>query len=362
MSKKFLFLLFIPLSYIISFCLSHYPSVIENYYSNTFNNTIIKLLSRLTNCVPFSVFELMVIASFLGLLIYLVYTLFLTLTKPNKRRRLTNLLANLSMIGSILYALFVLLWGLNYNRISFYESANIPILQYSTTELANLYAYLVQQCNDLKLKTSSNSEGVFDYPGSVSDLFKAAPAGYTEAAKMYPTLSGTYGLPKPIFFSELLNYTMITGVYSPFTGEANVNVNVPEVTLVFTTMHEMAHQRGYASEDEANFIAFMTCITHNDPHFQYAGYLSALGYVNHALAKYDRETLIELNQNLSDEVIIDMRYKSDFWKNYEGPVESMASHVNNTYLQLNGVTDGVHSYGRMVDGLLGYYETTLNNQ
>ena len=84
-----------------------------------------------------------------------------------------------------------------------------------------------------------------------------------------------------------MSYTNITGIYSPFTAEANVNVSVPKSTLLFTTMHEMAHQRGFASENEANFIAYLTCIAHPDVDFQYSGYLNALNYVNRALALVD---------------------------------------------------------------------------
>ncbi|MGL4372374.1 MAG: DUF3810 domain-containing protein, partial [Turicibacter sp.] len=200
-----------------------------------------------------------------------------------------------------------------------------------------------------------DESGVFKYDGSYQDIFKAAPKGYLEAAKTFNTLAGTYGNPKPIMLSKLMNYTMITGIYSPFTGEANVNIAVPDVTLLFTTMHEMAHQRGYASEDEANLIAFITCISHPDEAFQYAGYANALTYVNNALAKEDRDRLKALNQKLSLQVRHDINDRSDFWSKYEGPVEVISSNVNNTYLKLNGVEDGIKSYGRMVDGLLGYY-------
>ena len=153
-----------------------------------------------------------------------------------------------------------------------------------------------------------------------------------------------------------MNYTNITGIYSPFTAEANVNVAVPDSTLLFTTMHEMAHQRGYASENEANFIAFLTCIHHPDPDFIYAGYLSALNYTNVALAKVDSESLIELNAQLSDGVRRDMRYLNEFWAQYDGKVEKTFNTMNQTYLTLNGVIDGVQSYGRVVDLLLTYYD------
>ena len=121
-------------------------------------------------------------------------------------------------------------------------------------------------------------------------------------------------------------------------------------------MHEMAHQRGFASENEANFIAYLTCIAHPDVDFQYSGYLNALSYVNRALALVDRETLITLNEKLSDGVRRDLNDQRDYWKQYEGKVEETFTQMNQTYLKLNGVNDGVQSYGRVVDLLLAYYE------
>ena len=100
----------------------------------------------------------------------------------------------------------------------------------------------------------------------------------------------------------------------------------------------------------------MTCIHHPDPDFIYAGYLSALNYTNVALAKVDSESLIELNAQLSDGVRRDMRYLNEFWAQYEGKVEETFNSMNQTYLTLNGIKDGVRSYGRVVDLLLAYYD------
>jgi len=62
----------------------------------------------------------------------------------------------------------------------------------------------------------------------------------------------------------------------PFTGEANVNISMPHTSIPFTACHEMAHQIGFAREDEANFIAYIACKNHPSPDFQYSGILSAL--------------------------------------------------------------------------------------
>jgi len=64
-----------------------------------------------------------------------------------------------------------------------------------------------------------------------------------------------------------MSYLGIGGVYFPFTGEANVNISMPHTSIPFTACHEMAHQIGFAREDEANFIAYIACKNHPSPDF-----------------------------------------------------------------------------------------------
>ena len=336
---------------------SYYPNWIDTYYSKGVNHEFIQQYSRLTSLFPFSLFELLIYTAILalgGTLIF--YTIQLIRHPKEWIPTLTSCLLNLLAAFSIGYTIFILFWGLNYDRPSLESDFSIATEAHPTSDLIKLYETLINEVNMARSHTQENEQGVFMANGNYRDIFKRASIGYEEAAKSYPVLGGTYGLAKPILASELMNYTNITGIYSPFTAEANVNIAVPDSTLLFTTMHEMAHQRGYASENEANFIAFITCIHHTEADFIYAGYLSALNYTNVALAKVDRETLIQLNERLDEGVRRDMQYLNEFWTQYEGKIEETFNSMNQTYLTLNGVSDGVQSYGRVVDLLLAYYE------
>ena len=337
--------------------LSTFPTVIDTYYSKGINKWWIEQLSRLSALFPFSIFELLI---YIAIVVFVAALIFYSIKLIQNHKKWGSLilqyLLNLLAAFSIGYCIFILFWGLNYDRPSLEADFSLASEGHDPEELIALYEQLIQQVNEARLNTRENEQGIFIANGSYHDIFKRAPIGYEHAAQTYPVLSGTYGLAKPILTSKLMNYTNITGIYSPFTAEANVNVAVPDSTLLFTTMHEMAHQRGYASENEANFIAFLTCIHHPDPDFIYAGYLSALKYTNVALAKVDSESLIELNAQLSDGVRRDMRYLNQFWAQYEGKVEETFNSMNQTYLTLNGIKDGVRSYGRVVDLLLAYYD------
>lgn len=337
------------------------PHLIETYYSLTFNKWFIQFLSHCTGFIPFSLFEIGIYT----LILYLIYRLFRWIYIAFKQRtsfkkHCLSGLFKLVSLGTILVLLFYWEWGFNYHRIPLSTTLNLTQNTFTTKELGHLYDYLIERVNTLRPFMNEDENGHITLTGGYQQVFARADLGYLELAKRYPIFYGSYGSPKPILNSELMNYTGITGIYSPFTAEANVNIAILPQSLPYTTLHEMAHQRGFASEDECNFIAFLACKFHPDLEFQYSGYLLALAYTNNALASADSETLKQLNAKLSDKVREDIHYNNVFWQQYSGPVEKASSKVNDTYLKSQGISDGERSYGRMVDLLLSYYQDDLH--
>lgn len=355
---KFIILFIAILTYLISTVLSYYPQFIKTFYSDNLNKWWIQQLSQITGNFPFSLFECLIYLILLGICLSLILLIKkLTLNPASWFKIVYQFLLTLITSGSLLYIIFIWFWGLNYHRPSLETDFGLSSRQYTQMELIDLYIDLTKETNESRLLVQENEEGIFIANGDYHDIFNRASVGYDQASNIYPFLAGDYGNPKPILASSLMNYTNITGIYSPFTAEANVNIAVPDSTLLFTTMHEMAHQRGYASENEANFIAFITCIHHTDTDFIYSGYLSALRYTNIALSKVNPQVLMSLNEQLHEGVKRDLRYLNTFWAQYEGKVEKTFNNMNQTYLTLNGVSDGVKSYGRVVDLLLAYYDS-----
>ena len=153
-----------------------------------------------------------------------------------------------------------------------------------------------------------------------------------------------------------MSYTHITGVYTFFTGEANINVNFPDNTLPYTAAHELAHQRGIAREDEANFLAFLVCAESFDPYIRYSGYLNLYEYVASALSSADRQLYLKVSSTLPDLVLGEQYAYSEFFDKYrDSTVSEISETVNNTFLVMHG-TEGVKSYGMVVDLAVAYYK------
>ncbi|MGM9988179.1 MAG: DUF3810 domain-containing protein [Bacillaceae bacterium] len=353
---KYMFIALLPIAFIIKYFFSLSPTITENVYSTKINKMFIEGLSKLTGLFPFSLHEFGIYVLVVVGVTYLIFLIRkLVRLKKERKRTLYDALLTVVAAVSVFFFLFTINWGINYNRIPFESTIGLQVTERSVADVGKLYELLIEKANTLRTQVEVDEQGIMTTNGNYKSVLKRAQKGYDAVEQKYPTLAGNYGAPKPIMASELMNYTGITGVYSPFTGEANVNIAQPIMSLPFTTMHEMAHQRGYSSENEANFIGFLTSIHHPDVDFQYTGYLMALSYTRNALAQNDIELLKQLDQKLSEGVKKDIAYKYEFWTNYDGTISNVSDSVNNSFLKLNGVKDGVRSYGRIVDLLLAYY-------
>ncbi|MBP3927761.1 MAG: DUF3810 domain-containing protein [Clostridium sp.] len=161
--------------------------------------------------------------------------------------------------------------------------------------------------------------------------------------------------PKPLLVSWILSVQQLSGIYSPFTVEANYNQEMTAYNIPHTICHELSHLRGFMREDEANFIGFLACIGSEDAEYRYSGYLSGWIYAGNALAKVDFDAYAACLDRLREEVLLDLRENSIFWGRYESKISEAAETVNNTYLKANNQKYGVRSYGRVVDLMLSWY-------
>lgn len=343
----------VPVLILLNIISKNTPAIVEKVYSTGVDKPIRQFLSLVAGIIPISIAELLMITLWAILFVMII----LLLIKIKKGGFLKQLL-NIAVYLSSLYILFMLLWGLNYNRLPFDKIAGLKLQKSSKKELYELCSSLIDRANKLRDEVKENSKGVMTIEGGYKDVFKRAPDGYSKAAVAYPELGGKYGSPKAVLLSVPMSYTGITGIYMPYTGEPNVNVNIRDFMLPCTTTHEMAHQRGFAREDEANFIAYLACAAHPDNDFKYSGVMLALIHSMNALAGADYNGFKELASKYSAGVKRDLIDNREFWTQYEGQIEKISNSVNNTYLKSNGQKDGVESYGRMVDLLLAEYKST----
>ena len=152
-----------------------------------------------------------------------------------------------------------------------------------------------------------------------------------------------------------MSYIQLTGVIFPYISEPNINVHHPAYGISSTMCHELSHICGFMREDEANFIAYLACYNSDNTELRYSGAMMGLIHATNRLYRYDPNAWQEIYTLLPEGVLRDLAANSRYWKKYETPVGETADRWNDAYLKANDQTDGVQSYGRMVDLLIAFY-------
>ena len=351
--KSVLWIVLAPVFYGLGHWMERHPEMLEAYYAGSIQKSWMQLISRATGVLPFSLAELLFVIHVIAipvLLILLITKLF--------RGGAVKLIYQILAYTAMLYVLFMLVWGLNYSRQPLAATLGYDVRPYAVEELYALSELLADQANLLRARQVTDTNGLMRVPDGASELFSRASIGYWALEDLNPIFMGDWGPPKAVVLSEAMLYTGITGVFMPFTGEANVNVRVPDLLLPAIAMHEKAHQMGIAREDEANYAAYLACMSHPDPDFQYSGTVLALIHATNALYREAPALYFELRTRYSEDLKKDLAAYSAFWKPYQGKVNDTADQINDTYLKTNRQQDGVKSYGRMVDLLLADFLST----
>jgi hypothetical protein len=258
-------------------------------------------------------------------------------------------------VASLFFSTFALNFGAGYHTSSVDELLGIDRRDVSAEELRETAEILVEEINKYADKLTIKPSGSSTMPYGYRKLSQKLTEAYSKVCDEHEFISRFPSQVKPVMLSEPWTYTHISGVYTYFSGEANINTNFPDYTLPYTAAHEMAHQRGIAREDEANFVAFLVCAASDDEYIRYSGYLNLYEYVANALYSADKEAYAEVRAKLVPEARKEISAYSVFFDKYrENVAANVTGAVNNAYLTIQG-TPGTKSYGMVVDLAVAYY-------
>ena len=355
---------------ILMVCARQVPGFAEWYAVHIYQK-LTAVTGRVTGLAPFSVVEI-------GLYVLLILLPVTGIGAVVKSVRFgqggENALcwaSGLFLTASALLFLYAANCGVNYQRESFSEKTGLAAKQYTAEELKQVCLWLTEEVNALagQVERGGSGEMILAAPAEEKQdaaaeyeemplqvLGDTAVQAMTALAEEYPDMKGYYPHPKPVCVSEILSYQNLSGVYSPFTIEANYNADMVDYNIPFTMCHELSHLRGFMQEEEANFIAFLACIGSDNRDFEYSGYLTGWVYCMNALRRADAEEWQQVREWLDEAAEADLRENSRFWEYYDGAVAEVSDKVNDTYLKANGQSEGVQSYGRMVDLIIAYAE------
>ena len=328
---------------------------VMNALSGRVSMPLERALGRLWAYVPISGAELCYALAAVALAAYLVGSVVRLVRAEYKRETLYRRFLILGNAALSLYAVFCLLWGVNFYTDDFCDKSGIYPEPVAYEDLVAVTRYFAEQTAAHADAVPRNADGTYAVPRRES--LALAPTLYEAMYDEFPFLSLPVDPPpKPVFFSRIMSAMNVTGLYFPFTGESSLNMDFPADTFPFTVAHELAHRRGVASEQQCNFLGVLASVRSDDPAYQYSGWLTGYIHLSNALYTVDPDAWLEIRQGLPAEVEADLQNGTAYWARFAGRVSRASGRAYDAMLKSYGDALGMQSYGAVVDLLVAYYK------
>ena len=346
MKRKYILILFLLFQIIFLKIIAFFPNVVEQFYSNGLYVWISKISRTALGTIPLSVGDILY-----GIgIVYLLLSLW-NIRKTNWKDQLLKITSTIS-VG---YFLFHFLWALNYYRVPLFEKMNIQ-REYTKDDLLVFTEKLILKTNAVQFEITKNKNLKVTNQYSQDSIFKMTQLGYDNLAKQYPFFKYQNRSIKKSLFSLPLTYMGFGGYLNPFTNESQVNYKLPMYGFPNVVCHEMAHQLGFASESECNFIGFLACIKNEDLYFQYSAYSNALRYCMANIGMKDERKYKILKAKINPGIIANYKDSDVFWEQYDTFIDKGFHAFYDQFLKFNQQEDGMESYSKYVDLLINYYK------
>ncbi|MDR1886341.1 MAG: DUF3810 domain-containing protein [Prevotellaceae bacterium] len=347
-SKKFLpvfgFILPCVLLLFVFLC-SRLPDLAEAYIGYCYP-AIAGLLSFISCSVPFSLFDVLIIAAplaFVGCIVLIFM------------RKISFIRWIKGVFSSILWIVswFYMAWGIAYFRPEFHERFGVkPPVEDTVYFEALVYRYI----------DSLNKSYIADSHFDIDEIDNAIEAAYRKLNKQlripYPCGKRR---PKCSVIEGLMTRTGVSGFFGPFFNEEHLNYFQLPVSYPFSSAHEKAHQFGIASESECNLYASVVCCSSEHPLTRYSGYLETVWYLLNNLRKMSPDKYREAVRKVDARVIDDYGKISSHWQKALNPtLSSVQDKVYDGYLKTNKQQSGILSYSEMTV-LLVTWESLLSS-
>ena len=342
---------------------SFFPQAVASYFSFGLFQYIGLGLRFITSSTKLPIGEYVYLVLIIVLIINIIISLYKLKNKINTITYGTYLLLfgkKLTLKLIQLYVVFMLIWGLNYQKSSEAKSFHLKIdTSYTAVQLDSLSLDLMKELNQTRqILSDSFIQGI-----EVDQVFNNSILDYAQLKNRFPQFHIDKPVLKQATFPSWGDYLGYLAFYQPITAEAIIRTDVPLLTLPYTSCHELAHQMGYASEAEANFIAFVVATESTDALLRYSMLLQMFTYCQSEhlglIAKTGNfenwKQIVNRNKLLLDVKVRGDRKKiKDFFIQRQHLLIPASTPLYDQFLQWNKQAKGIKSYDEVLLWVLAY--------
>lgn len=358
MNKKHIYTAVLLVSMLLLGTAFRASSVFSEFYTLKIAPLFRMPISILSSFFPFSLgesFAVLLVILTLVTLISAIHKLFGVLFHKNVQTHLRSYSKIIFYCFFYIVVVFFLTFASSYSREPIGKTLGIKEVEMSKENICKALGRVTDELNSIAPQISVSPYTASYSRDSFEETANKVMEGAKSAYKKYPIYQKPFCVAKPVAFSEALAYTGISGVYTFFTGESNVNVAFSDYTLPFTMAHEYSHQMGMGSEKEAEFSALLICMECDDPYIRYSAYSQVAITLSNLLYDIDTEEFEKAFMKLPACLINDIYVSSENSKKYSETVaDEIASAINDTYLSING-DEGVISYSQSSRLYVSYF-------
>jgi len=317
--------------------------VVERFYARWIYPALQANLTALSNRSTLAVFDItlvLVVTMLVGGWIY-------WLRRVRRERSIKpigrGLIATLTG-AAMVYLWFLLAWGFNYARPPL--ESMIPYEPRRMTPIAvrALAEHAVREANRTHAAAhAAGFPGIHDTPGPLIEALHQVERelGRPQATRV--------AQPKTSWLSPFFRAAGVSGMLAPFYLETLLNPDLtgPERPIVLA--HEWAHLSGYAPESDASFVGYLAALRAG-PAAEYSAWLELVSESANQLQPITQRLVL---QKLEAGPRRDQEAIRERLKAVVQPVERAAWSTYDQMLKSQGVEEGVESYSRVIQLLIG---------
>ena len=344
-AKLWMLAILIGVVWLVSFALAQFPGFVR-WYGASLYPSLQCGRQWLFTFVPFSVGDVLYVLLGAGLLITVIRWVYFLRKFGSHRDRLWGSVLNTINTALIIYFLFLLGWGANYNKPPLAKSWGLPARhkgdrkQRRAADMADAVAFTRFLLPKLNAYAPQYKTLPYEH------IHRRAIAYYRELTDSRVKTNGFFI--KSTLYTIVMQYMGVDGYYNPFTGEGQVNKEIPAFTMPFILCHEMAHQAGIAAEGDANLMAYALCTRTADPTFRYSAYLDLWLYANNRLYRYDSGLANSFTRQLNAITRAHLDTLDELSRKYHGATSRATSEIYDSYLRMQHQEQGIRSYGNVM--------------